>query len=98
MSPSAGPRHRPGESQAPGEILARDLTSGAAPGRLPGKAAASHGKGAARPAEGSKAIAGRWFTEFRGPRYDPDVIDELAEFVLPHFSCVLAAVSTGIAI
>jgi hypothetical protein len=30
------------------------------------------------PAEGSKAIAGRWFTEFWGPRYNPDVIDELA--------------------
>lgn len=29
-------------------------------------------------AEGSKAIAGRWFTEFWGPRYNPDVIDELA--------------------
>ena len=30
------------------------------------------------PAEGSKAIAGRWFTEFWGPRCNPDVIDELA--------------------
>jgi hypothetical protein len=30
------------------------------------------------PAEGSKAIAGRWLTEFWGPRYNPDVIDELA--------------------
>ena len=30
------------------------------------------------PAEGNKAIAGRWFTEFWGPRYNPDVIDELA--------------------
>ena len=29
-------------------------------------------------AEGNKAIAGRWFTEFWGPRYNPDVIDELA--------------------
>ena len=27
---------------------------------------------------GSKVIAGRWFTEFWGPRYNPDVIDELA--------------------
>ena len=29
-------------------------------------------------AEGNKAIAGRWFTEFWGLRYNPDVIDELA--------------------
>jgi hypothetical protein len=29
-------------------------------------------------ADGNKAIAGRWFTEFWGPRYNPDVIDELA--------------------
>ena len=28
--------------------------------------------------EDNKAIVGRWFTEFWGPRYNPDVIDELA--------------------
>jgi predicted ester cyclase len=26
----------------------------------------------------NKAIVGRWFTEFWGPNYNPDVIDELA--------------------
>jgi hypothetical protein len=30
------------------------------------------------PAEDNKAIVGRWFTEFWGPQYNPDVIDELA--------------------
>ena len=29
-------------------------------------------------AEDNKAIVGRWFTEFWGPDYNPDVIDELA--------------------
>jgi predicted ester cyclase len=28
--------------------------------------------------EDNKAIVGRWFTEFWGPQYNPDVIDELA--------------------
>jgi predicted ester cyclase len=28
--------------------------------------------------EDNKAIVGRWFTEFWGPDYNPDVIDELA--------------------
>ena len=29
-------------------------------------------------AEDNKAIVGRWFTEFWGPDYNPDVVDELA--------------------
>jgi hypothetical protein len=29
-------------------------------------------------AEANKAVVGRWFTEFWGPDYNPDVIDELA--------------------
>ncbi|MEA3216095.1 MAG: hypothetical protein QOJ19_2251 [Acidimicrobiia bacterium] len=29
-------------------------------------------------AEENKAIVGRWFTEFWGPDYNPDVIDDLA--------------------
>jgi predicted ester cyclase len=29
-------------------------------------------------AQDNKAIVGRWFTEFWGPDYNPDVIDELA--------------------
>ena len=28
--------------------------------------------------EDNKQIAGRWFAEFRGPDFNPDVIDELA--------------------
>lgn len=28
--------------------------------------------------EENKAIVGRWFTEFWGPDFNPDVIDELA--------------------
>jgi hypothetical protein len=29
-------------------------------------------------AEGNKAVVGRWFAEFWGADYNPDVIDELA--------------------
>ena len=28
--------------------------------------------------EDNKAVVGRWFTEFWGPDFNPDVIDELA--------------------